>query len=45
MVSAPAAPATETWLREAFERLRVELVLFARTFRAFLFRPGRSDQS
>ena len=45
MASAPAAPATETWLREALDRLRAELVLFARTFRAFLFRPGRSAQS
>src|SRR5262245_15223668 len=39
---APAGSATEVWLREAFERLVIELRLFARTFTAFLLRPGRS---
>lgn len=35
-------PVTETWLRDALGRLVAELVLFARTFRSFLWRPGRS---
>ncbi len=33
---------TETWLREALERVWSEFKLFARTLVAFAFRPGRS---
>jgi hypothetical protein len=38
-------PVTEAWLREAFDRLRAEIVQFARTFTAFLLHPGRSARS
>jgi hypothetical protein len=33
---------TESWLREALDRLRLEVVLFGRTFAAFCMHPGRS---
>jgi hypothetical protein len=36
---------TESWLREALGRLWAELVLFARTFKSFVLRPGRSARS
>jgi hypothetical protein len=38
-------PVTETWLREALERVVAELVLFLRTWRAFLFRPARAARA
>jgi hypothetical protein len=41
-VSSPVnAPAAETWLREALERLWQELRLFVRTGAAFISRPAR----
>ncbi|MGH7460995.1 MAG: hypothetical protein ACREMA_08195, partial [Longimicrobiales bacterium] len=41
----PAGSAAEAWLREAFDRLALELQLFGRTFSAFLMRPGRSARA
>lgn len=47
MTETPVATgaASDAWLQEALDRLRLELVLFGRTFVAFLFRPGRSARA
>jgi hypothetical protein len=40
--STPTGSAAEAWLREALHRLLIELMLFSRTFIAFVHNPGRS---
>jgi len=40
-----ASGAADAWLREAIDRLRTELLLFARTFAAFALRPARSARA